>query len=200
MRRNFRFFLGLIILGGLGLVAIMTWRTVTPPEAVNDSLQEPTTSADLKLDRVHYTETREGIKEWELEATSAQYFRGENVVLFDKVKATFFGRNGETYVLVAEKGKFNTQNKAIEAFDGIKLDSSDGYQMRTQRLTYEAERKKLHTSDPIEINGPRFHLKGIGLVVDLDRQRLKVLRQVATTFSPIGGAGFFRIGQETKEN
>lgn len=178
---KFRSLLGIIIFASLGLVAIMTWRTLAPPEEKNVPGKEPTTSADLKLDRVHYTETRGGIKEWELEAISAQYFKEESTVFFDKVKATFFGKNGEKYVLWGEKGKFNTQTKEIELFDGIKLDSSDGYHLRTQSLKYEAEKKTLRTSDPVEMSGPQLRVEGIGLIVELDHQRLKVLRQVTTT-------------------
>jgi LPS export ABC transporter protein LptC len=170
----------------------MTWRTLAPPPEKIEPAKELTTSADLKLDRVRYTETREGVKEWELEAICAQYFKEESTVFFDKVKATFFGKNGERYVLVGEKGKFNTQTKVIEVFDGITLKSSDGYQMCTRSLKYQAEKRELCTSDAIEITGPQLRVEGIGLIVELDRQQLKVLRQVTTTLSQLGVKGSLR--------
>jgi LPS export ABC transporter protein LptC len=190
--KRLRSFLGVIILGSLAIVAIMTWRTMAPPTEKNGPA--PTTQADLKLDRVHYTETREGEKEWELEATSAQYFKEESTILFDKVKATFFAKEGQTYTLVGEKGKFNPQTKEMELFDGIQLQSSDGYQMRTRSLKYQAGKRELSTADAVEIEGPQLRVEGIGLIVDLDRQRLQVLRQVTTTLSPAGGKELFRIG------
>jgi len=183
--RNIRFFVGIIILVSMGLVALMAWRTLAPPERRDVPAAVPATSADLKLDRLRYTETREGKKEWELEATTAQYFKEENSVILDQVKATFFGKNGETYILRGEKGKFNTRTKAMEVFGGIELDSSDGYHLRTKSLKYQAERRELSTSDPIEMNGPRIRVEGIGLIVELDRQRLKVLHQVTTTLSQL---------------
>jgi LPS export ABC transporter protein LptC len=179
--KKLRSFLGVIILGSLGVVGFMTWRTLSPPHEKIEGAKEPPSSADLKLDRVRYTETREGIKEWELEATCAQYFKEESTVFFDNVKATFFGKNGETYVLVGEKGKFNPQTKAIEVFNGITLSSSDGYQMRTRSLKYQAEKRELSTSDAVEITGPQLRVEGIGLIVELDRQQMKVLHQVTTT-------------------
>jgi LPS export ABC transporter protein LptC len=69
----------------------------------------------------------------------------------------------------------------MELFDGIKLDSSDGYHLRTQSLKYEAEKKALRTSDPVEMSGPQLRVEGIGLIVELDHQRLRILRQVTTT-------------------
>lgn len=190
--KRLRSFVGVIILSSLAVVAVMTWRTLAPPTEKN--IPVPTTSADLKLDRVHYTETREGVKEWELEATSAQYFKEENTILFDKVKATFFGKEGQAYILVGEKGRFNTTTKAMELFDGIKLESSDGYQMRTRSLKYQAGKREFRTSDAVEIKGPQIRVEGIGLIVDLNRQRMKVLRRVTTTLSQAGGKELFRIG------
>jgi LPS export ABC transporter protein LptC len=178
-----------MIVGGVALMAILTWRTLAPSPSKNVSLQEPVSGADLKLDRMKYTETREGIKEWELEAASVRYFQEENMVLLEKVKATFFGKNQDTYVLVAERGKFNAQTKAIEVFDGVKIDSSDGYRMQTRSLEYRAEKRELRTSDPVEISGPQMDVRGTGLVVELDHQRLKILKQVTTTvYNSIPGA------------
>ena len=141
--KKFRLFLGVMILGGVGLVAIMTWRTLAPLQGKNVPLQEPASAADLQLNRMKYTETREGIKEWELEAASVRYFQDEKLLFLEKVKATFFGKNQETYVLVGERGTFNTQTKTIEIFDGVKIDSSEGYQMQTRSLKYQAEKAEL---------------------------------------------------------
>ena len=192
--KRLRSFVGIIILGSLAGVAIMTWRTLAPPIETKVTAKEPASSADLKLDRVRYTETREGVKEWELEATSAQYFKEDSTILLDKVKATFFGKEGQTYTLVGEKGRFNTATKAIELFNGIQLESSDGYQMRSQSLNYQAEKREFHTADAVEIMGPQLRVEGIGLIVDLDRQQLKVLREVHTTLSQVGGKEILRIG------
>jgi LPS export ABC transporter protein LptC len=183
--KNLRFLLGVMIVGSLSLVAIMTWRTLAPPpQRENVPVKEPAIAADLQLKRVKYTETREGIKEWELEAASARYFQNENTLFFEEVKATFFGKNQDTYVLVGERGKFNTQTKAIEVFNGVKLDSSDGYRMRTQRLQYQADKRELKTSDPVEMSGPQLQIQGTGLIVELDHQRMKILKRVTTTFFP----------------
>jgi LPS export ABC transporter protein LptC len=190
--KRLRVFLGVIILGSLATVAIMTWRTMAPSTEKNTPA--PTTQADLKLDRVHYTETRDGVKEWELEAISAQYFKEESTILLDQVKATFFGKEGQAYTLVGEKGRYNPQTKAMELFDGIQLKSSDGYQMRTRSLKYEAEKKELRTADAVEIIGPQLRVEGTGLIVDVDGQRLQVLRQVTTTLSQAEGKKLFRTG------
>ena len=101
--KKWRLFLGMMIVAGVSLLAIMTWRTLAPTQVKNVPLHEPASAADLQLNRMKYTETREGVKEWELEAVSVRYFQDENMVFLEKVKATFFGKNQEVYVLVGER-------------------------------------------------------------------------------------------------
>ena len=165
-------------------MAFLVWYAIRPPEEATTARKASEETADLKLDRVHYMETREGMKEWELIADSASYFKDDGTILLQNVRATFFGKNEEIYFLAGEKGKFNTQTKMIEVYEGVKIDSSDGYHVQTNRLTYSADEKILSTKDPVEIQGPDFFMAGNGMTVDLNQQRLKVLGGVTTTFSP----------------
>ena len=101
-----RSLVGLIILGSLGGVAFFVWQALAPEDRPVPAKTD--IAAEVKLDQVHYTETREGTKEWELEATSAVYYREQNILALEKVRATFYGKNQETYVLVGAKGRYNT--------------------------------------------------------------------------------------------
>jgi LPS export ABC transporter protein LptC len=187
MRRSItlRSLVGVIVLGSLGLVGVLVWQTMTPSSMEKAPPAQPDASADLKLDRVHYTETREGVKEWELEATSAVYRKEGDTVILERIRATFYGKNQESYHLVGEKGKFNTQTKVIEVYDGVRIDSSNGYHMQTRSLKYQADQKELRTSDPVEMEGPSIRVEGIGMVVELNHERVKILQGVTTTLSSL---------------
>lgn len=181
--RRFRSFLGLIILVSLCGVGVLTWYTMVPKGGKNPPAGAPASPADLKLDRLRYTETRDGVKEWELEAASAHYFKEDGTVVLEKIRAAFFGKSQQTYSLEGEKGRFNTQTKAIEAFDGVKLETSDGYRLETRTLSYQADTRELSTGDPVEMQGPQGRISGTGLIVDLDEQRMKILGPVEVVLS-----------------
>jgi LPS export ABC transporter protein LptC len=176
-----RSLVGLIILGSLGGVGFFVWQALAPAAGDPPVPAKTDIAAELKLDRVHYTETREGMKEWELEATSAVYYREQNLLALEKVRATFYGKNQETYMLVGEKGRYNTETKVIEVYDGVEVDCSLGYQLRTQGLRYQADQRELSTSDPVEMKGPDMQVEGVGMVVELNRQCLRVFGGVTTT-------------------
>ena len=188
--KNLRLLLGVLILASLATVGGIVWRATKPPQGL-EVPKEPATSADLKLDRVRYTETRQGVKEWELEADSAFYFKDQSTVNLEKVRATFYGKDEEIYVLVGEKGKFNTQTKEIEVYSGVQIDSNKGYRMRTESLKYQPDKRELSTPERVEMHGPQFQLSGVGLIVDLDKERVKVLDQVSTTLSRFTVKGTF---------
>ncbi len=181
--KNLKFILAIIILAGLGLVGGMVWRILAPSSQSHPPRAPAPGPADLKLDRIKYTETKEGKKEWELEAASALYFKEKGTVVLNKVRATFFGKNQETYVLVGEKGMLNTVTKSIEVYEGVKIDTSDGYQVRTGSLKYRSESRELSTPDRVVMSGPQLQVEGVGLVLDLNKERVRILDQVQTTIS-----------------
>lgn len=179
-----RLLLVIIALAAISVLATVAWLQLKPRAEKKDN-SPATMAADLQLKKVKYTETREGVKEWELEAFSVGYFQEEGIVVCEKVKATFFGQNEVSYTLTGIKGKFHIKTKVIEVFGGVKIDSTDGYHLRSPSIKYLAEKRELVTEDLVEMAGPRFRVEGQGMIIDIDRQLLKVLNQVSTVFADI---------------
>jgi LPS export ABC transporter protein LptC len=190
--KNLKILIGLLIIGSLAGVAFLVFQTMNPQMEKTNPAKELPASVDLKLDRVHYTETHDGVKEYEIEADSALYYKEGDTVILQKVKAKFFGKNQETYLLSGEKGKLDTKGKIIEVFDGVELDSSDGYHLRTRKLTYQSDKREIRTEEPVVMYGSQVRIEGVGLVVELDRQRMTVMRQVTTTLDRVAMKKYMR--------
>jgi LPS export ABC transporter protein LptC len=190
--KNLKILIGLLIIGSLAGVGFLVFKTMNPPTEKTNPAKELPGSADLKLDRVHYTETHDGVKEYEIEADSALYYKEGDTVILQKVKAKFFGKNQETYLLIGEKGKLDTKGKIIEVFDGVELDSSDGYHLRTRKLTYQSDKREIRTEEPVLMYGSQVRIEGVGLLVELDRQRMTVMRQVTTTLDRVAMKKYMR--------
>jgi|YelNatPaOPRAMG01_1025707.scaffolds.fasta_scaffold07126_7 LPS export ABC transporter protein LptC len=183
MRKKITLLVIITAIVSLTFLGARIWYMLKPLAEEQGKPNLSSTTADLELKKVKYTETREGVKEWELEAFSVGYFQEEGIVVCEKVKATFFGQNEVAYTLTGVKGKFNIKTKIIEVFGGVRIDSTDGYHLRSPSIKYLAEKKELVTADLVEMEGPRWRVEGQGMIVDIDRQRVKILNQVSTVFA-----------------
>jgi lipopolysaccharide export system protein LptC len=52
--------------------------------------------------------------------------------------------------------------------------SRDGYTLQTNHLTYRQEDRSIRTDAPVRLVSARMQLDGVGLTLDLAKQRLQV--------------------------
>jgi LPS export ABC transporter protein LptC len=62
----------------------------------------------------------------------------------------------------------------------VVLTSNDGYQLKTQSVSYRHSGKIVSTSDSVEIEGEQIRLTGKGMWVDMEAKTFKILSQVKT--------------------
>jgi LPS export ABC transporter protein LptC len=110
----------------------------------------------------------------------AQQYQGEDLLVVEKVKVTLYARDGRTFMISGNQARVHQSSKDMELSGDVQLTSSDGYQLKTQNLTYNHAEKKVTTSDPVEIDGELFRLVGRGMLVDFGERRFRVLHQVRT--------------------
>ena len=75
------------------MVALMRNATNSPPPKPVDL---PPRGVDMQLENIHYEQTnQDAFKEWELDATSAQYFKSEERIALSAIQVTFFSNEGK---------------------------------------------------------------------------------------------------------
>jgi LPS export ABC transporter protein LptC len=98
----------------------------------------------------------------------------------EDVKVTFYAKEGRTFYLTGKQGKVHQDSKDVELTGDVVLTSNDGYQLKTQSVSYVHSEKIVSTPDPVEIDGEQIRLTGIGMRVDVETKTFKVLSQVKT--------------------
>ncbi len=133
----------------------------------------------LKISDIHYSRTREGRTEWVLDADSAASFTGGDELLFNSVTLTFYGEDGSTYSLKADKGNFSESTGDVYASGNVLIESEDGsYSLKTESLKYSSTDRNATTDDRVEILAEDMRIEGEGLVVDIDTEKLYILNDV----------------------
>ena len=140
----------------------------------------PHGEADMRLEKIRLVEDKHGKKTWELDAKAIQQYQGQNIILLEDVKVTFFTKDGRSFILSGNQGKVYQDSKNMELVGDVRLSSSDGYRLRTHSVSYQHADKKVTTPDPVEIEGKEIQVVGKGMQVDMEAKIIKILSQAKT--------------------
>ncbi len=173
--------ISIVLVGGLVLLRLwVNLRERKASEKLSEVPKISTDGADTRLEKIHLVEDKHGQKTWELEATSAQQYQDQNMLVLKDVKVTFFSKDGRVFSLSGKEGKVYQDSKNLEIIGDVVLTSNDGYSLKTQSISYNHKENKARTSDPVEIEGEQLRLEGRGMLVDMEAKTFKVLSQVKT--------------------
>jgi LPS export ABC transporter protein LptC len=170
-QRSIRLFLliTMFLVFGVVLTVFIGYRTVSNPQEMFLSalIQD---DATIAIDRVHQTSTKNGIKEWSLDARSAQFIKKDRQAIFDDLSVTFYLENDNSVKLTANKGYLNTDTRDIR-IDGDVIADDGEFKILTDTLNYEHKRRVLIAAKPVQILGSTFRLNADSALYDLDSQR-----------------------------
>ena len=138
--------------------------------------------ANLSLDDIHHTAIRDGRKEWDLDADSANYIDKDKKVLLDRLSMTFFMDNQEEIHLTARSGILETASKDILIKGDVVL-TNDRARLVTEQLRYRHETRHVDADRPVDITGDNFRLSAEQMSLDLNRNRATFTGKVKGSFS-----------------
>ncbi|MBW2652379.1 MAG: LPS export ABC transporter periplasmic protein LptC [Deltaproteobacteria bacterium] len=161
----------------LVMVALVRNSLVSHDSIRLDSL--PPKGVDMQIGDIHYEQTdKNASKEWELNAKSAQYFKGENKIVLQSIELTFFSGEGKVYKLTADEGELYTDSKDVKVSGNVIVLTEEGYHVQADSFKYNAEERKIFTNDRVHLSGKELVMTGKGMVVDLETEKLYILEGV----------------------
>jgi LPS export ABC transporter protein LptC len=133
---------------------------------------------DLQVRNVHYTEVGESGMKWEITADTARYQKRENMAFFDKLTVRLVTKDGKTFVMTGDRGRFNTESRDIEIDGNVGIVSENGDRFTTERIQYRNVDKVMETDRPVVMENKSVRVSGVGMIFSLDGQKLTILSQV----------------------
>jgi LPS export ABC transporter protein LptC len=169
----------LVTIGIITTVFIGYKQVVTAPEQLLSSIKD---GANLSLGKIRQTATRNGKKEWSLEAGSAHYIEKDKTAVLKDLFITYFLKDNREVYLEAEEGILQTDTNDIE-FSGNVVIRNEDYQLRTRRLSYEHERRLIFSKDPVQISGEAVELSAKSIEYDLNLNKIILAGNVEAAVS-----------------
>jgi LPS export ABC transporter protein LptC len=175
-------FLLAVILLTVGMIVsvFIGYRQVSnAPELLFTSIKE---GANLSLGKIRQTSTRDGKKEWSLEADSANYMEAEKKVELKNLSVIYFLEDNREVYLKADQGILQTDTNDIE-FSGNVVIRNEEYQMKTEHLNYEDDRRIIICDESIRILGQGGELTAESAEYDLNADKVVLKGNVVATVS-----------------
>ena len=171
--------LSFILLFTIGTLALSLLRNVGEGErSAKEKTRFALPAADMVLDDVRFTDTEGGRPNWVIESDTATLFKEKNKAHFKGVRLTFSSADGRLMHLESQEGELDTETRNMILRGDIRGRSSDGLQFFTSSLNYFDARREIETRAPVRIVAPNFATEGVGMVVDLKKERVRLLNQV----------------------
>lgn len=137
----------------------------------------------VQIDRVHYSGTKAGRVEWELDAESAKRSKDEDLLMLDRVKLTFYAKDGAKYLLTSLKGDYKESAAEVNVNGDVRVVSlANGATLTTDSLKYSMKTRTVTTSSRVRITSKDKSVDGTGLVAEMESEKFRILKDVHAVF------------------
>ena len=179
--KRVKIFLIAVVLITISLVVAVYigFRQITDtPEMILSTIKE---GADMSIGKIHQTSTRDGKKEWSLEASSAHYTDAKHQVVLKDLSVTFFLEDNSEVYLTADNGKLNTKSNNIDVSGNVVI-TRDKYVLTTNKMKYKHKQRLILSRDPVVITGEAGKISADTALFDLDTNKITLEGKVEGTF------------------
>ncbi len=172
----------LIIVSIIGIVTVVyvNYRKISANPEKLITMFKP--GVDMTIDEIHQTATRNGRKEWQLDATSAQYIDSEKKVRLDNLGMIFFLEDQQQIQLTADSGTLETESQNVSVKGQVELRNKDAL-LNTDELHYRHEKRFIFSETPVTISGDDFQLSAERMTLDLSKRKAVLKGSVRVTFN-----------------
>lgn len=138
--------------------------------------------AEVKIDRIHYSGTKDGRIEWELDADSAERSKTEDLTVFENVRVNFYSKDDKRYTLTAKEGRFREAAGEITAVGDVEMDSEEGYRIKSESVTYFLKEKRIASDEFVSMTSEGIDLSGTGLEFEVEKGTVVLRKEVKAVF------------------
>jgi LPS export ABC transporter protein LptC len=154
----------LLVMAATVVVFIGYRRATRNPDVLLDLVQK---EADMQLKRIRQTATKNGIREWRLEAESATLLEKQQTMLLSRPDVEFFMQDGDNVHLTADQGTISTDSSRITVSGNV-LANTSRYRFASEVLDYDPDTRELISDAPVTISGQSFTLNAQRMTMNLE--------------------------------
>lgn len=181
----FRRILGFVIL----FAAIATFTAIIRyfiESAKNDKKNlSRTISTDISMKKIHFTESRQNHKLWELFALSGIYDKPKEITTMENIRFIVErdAENGPVTV-TAKHGEYLHTEKIVHLEGDVLARTKNGMTFETSKINYDSLKHSFTTKEKVTLTDEALTVEGVGMDLFIDRQEAIIKNNVEATVYP----------------
>lgn len=150
-----------------------------------ESLPALPRNVELSLNTIHYAETKNGVKQWDLFAEKGEYDKSRDVTRLSRVRLVLYksGKSGNV-TLVSDEADYFNASKNVKLAGRVEAKSESGMEFTTSRAAYEADRSLILTDDVVRFTDGGMSVTGLGMEFSVKDRQVRILKDVTATVTP----------------
>lgn len=181
----FRRILGFVILVAAVATLVLIVRYFIDNARKDKKSLSRTFSSDITMKTIHFTESHQNGKKWELFAQNGVYDKLKEKTSLEDIRFIVErdSKNGPVTV-TAKHGTYLHSAKIVQLSGNVLAKTVDGLAFETPRLDYDSAKQMFSTKDRIKLSDEALTVEGVGMDLWVDRQQSIVRNQVEATVYP----------------
>lgn len=136
----------------------------------------------LNLRNIHYTQDDPdaGMK-WVLDAKEVRFSGDKNSIFFYDFRVRLEPQDRPMIQICGDRGDYSRKSGEINLWGNVRGVSEDGYKLVTEHMRIDERKRLVGTDQAVHMSGPFFSVAGTGLRLDLQKETVRILKNVTTT-------------------
>jgi LPS export ABC transporter protein LptC/lipopolysaccharide transport protein LptA len=159
------------------IVAVCIYFFARMPERV---APPPTTGENKRVvvfKDVKYSGEKKGVVDWELRAKTARKFIDKPTIEMEDIDGVYKPKPDDSVIFKANRGQMNTEAE-IGFVENVQVFYQKDYVLKTARLDFNFQKNLVTSDSPVDLQGKRMSLLGVGLTADTKEQIISVKSDV----------------------
>lgn len=137
---------------------------------------------DLSMQKLNYTETRDGVRKWTVQAESASHNLKQESARLKKLTLTVYNPSSSDLTVTSSTGKLDLRNRQVLLRGDVVLQAATGETVYTDELLFIDNEKTVRTDHPVRLVADGYTVSGEGMRFDVATRNLVLLSQVKAVY------------------
>jgi LPS export ABC transporter protein LptC/lipopolysaccharide transport protein LptA len=149
----------------------MPERAAPPPSSAGENKRV------IVFKDVKYSGEKKGVVDWELTAKRARKYIDKPTVEMENIEGLYKPKPDDSVTFKGDRGQMDTEAE-VGFIENVQVFYKKDYVLKTLRLDFDFQKNLVTSDSPVDLQGKRMSLVGMGLVADTKEQVISVKSDV----------------------